>query len=71
MSNLPPAIASHIAQLWGARLAEQESANADRLARWQVRAERDPVAVPALKEVAWLSSEKVEPINLHTLRIFP
>jgi len=63
MTNFAYDNGSQVAQIWAARLAEQDTANACRLARWQARHYRDPVAVPPLKEVAWLSCPKVEPIK--------
>ena len=63
MSNFIAETESHVAQLWAARLAEQDSNNIARLAVWHSRLPRDPVPVPPRKEIAWLSIPNVQPMK--------
>lgn len=59
-----PAEKSHIEQIWAGRLAEQDDANAYRLAIWSARISRDPVAVPEKPAVVFIATENVETIHM-------
>lgn len=64
MSAITTDTASHIEQIWAARLAEQSHANAHRLSIWQTRMSRDPVSVPEKPAVVFIATENVETIHM-------